>query len=195
MVEYVTRDQLKNWVKIADDRDNELFDIALGGATNWIHDTTGRTFELDEAPSSRVLRVAGRSWRTDDGLYALTVPDIGTLDGLLVETGAGTSWSTVTDAETGPDEAPGDGWPITHLLRSTAWPIGVQRVRVTARWGWPAVPDGVRQACLIQAGRLFRRKDSPEGVMGGSEWGVVRVTREDPDARALLNPLSLPGFA
>jgi hypothetical protein len=69
------------------------------------------------------------------------------------------------------------------------------RVRVTAKWGWPAVPDTVVQATLIQASRLYRRKDSPEGVLGSAEWGTVRLGRVDPDVYALIQQLILPGMA
>jgi hypothetical protein len=62
------------------------------------------------------------------------------------------------------------------------------RVRVTARWGWPSVPDGVAQAAALLAARLYRRKDSPEGVLGSSEWGAVRVARFDPDVEGLIAP-------
>jgi hypothetical protein len=50
------------------------------------------------------------------------------------------------------------------------------------------------QATLIQAARLYRRKDSPEGVTGSAEWGVVRLPRIDPDVSALIKDLTLPGI-
>jgi hypothetical protein len=74
------------------------------------------------------------------------------------------------------------------------WGTATTRVRVTAKFGWPTVPDDIVQACLIQASRLFKRADSPEGVMGSSEWGVVRLSRRDPDVWALIEPYTLPGF-
>ena len=61
-------------------------------------------------------------------------------------------------------------------------------VQVTAAWGWSAIPDEVKQAALIKAGALFRRKDSLEGILGGfQEFGAIRVgSREDRDVVALL---------
>jgi hypothetical protein len=56
------------------------------------------------------------------------------------------------------------------------------------------VPDEVVQATLLQAGRLYRRKDSPEGVTGSADWGMVRLPRLDPDVMALIEPYMLPGF-
>lgn len=196
--EYVDRDVFKKWVgiEVEDTRDDDMLDIALAGAVKWINETTGRRFTLDDEPTARTFRSAGRTWWTQDRLHALLVDDIGSVEGLIVEVGSGAVWSEVSSYDTDPDNAIVQSRPITTLLRGSSWPLsGMQRVRVTAKWGWPAVPDDVRQACLIQASRLFRRKDSPEGVMGGSEWGVVRVSRVDPDAKALLDPYCLPGFA
>lgn len=68
-------------------------------------------------------------------------------------------------------------------------------MRITAQFGWPAVPDDISEAALIQAARLFKRKDSPEGVIGNAEWGVVRLSRRDPDVWNLIEQYVLPGFA
>ena len=48
-------------------------------------------------------------------------------------------------------------------------------------------PQPVREACLIQAIRLFRRKEAPFGIIGAPEIGQLAViTRLDPDVKALL---------
>lgn len=43
------------------------------------------------------------------------------------------------------------------------------------------VPHTIRVAVLMQTSRWFRRRLSPEGVAGFSDFGAVRVTRLDPD--------------
>ena len=51
------------------------------------------------------------------------------------------------------------------------------------------IPQSAQVAILIQAHRLARRKDSPEGVTGfGPDGGVIRLTRLDPDVAELLAP-------
>ncbi len=62
------------------------------------------------------------------------------------------------------------------------------RVRITGVWGWTAVPEPVHQACLIQSARIIKRRYSPEGVAGPSDFGVVRISRLDPDVMSLLDP-------
>lgn len=194
--EYVTLAELKNQLKIEpgdDSRDTDL-NRARASASRSIDRTTGRRFWLDPAPVTRTFNPRGRIVHEDDGDLFL-VDDIGADDGLVVETGSGTSWSALTDYETSPDNALADGEPVTGLLRPmSTWGISTTRLRITAQFGWPAVPDDIQQAALIQATRLFKRKDSPEGIIGSAEWGVRNLSRRDPDVWALIEPYIIPGF-
>jgi len=62
-------------------------------------------------------------------------------------------------------------------------------VRVEGTFGWPAVPDAVREATILQASRLFTRLDSPLGVAGFGDMGAMRVSfKGDPDVLMLLAP-------
>ena len=62
-------------------------------------------------------------------------------------------------------------------------------VQVTANWGWSAIPKVVEQATIIQASRLYKRLDSPLGVAGFGDLGVMRVSRAlDPDVQMLVDP-------
>lgn len=46
--------------------------------------------------------------------------------------------------------------------------------------------DAQQQAAVMQAARLWRRRDTPEGVATFDEFGAIRVASTDPDVRALL---------
>ncbi len=49
-------------------------------------------------------------------------------------------------------------------------------------------PGPVIEACLIQAARIWKRKDAPFGVTGATEFGQASViVRLDPDVRQLLS--------
>lgn len=171
-----------------------LLTKALTAASRSIDKATGRRFWLDPAPVVRTYRPGGRIVCEDDG-EVLLVDDIGSIAGLVVETGSGSSWAALTGYESTPDNALTDGRPITGLLRvNGVWGYATSRVRVTARFGWPTVPDEIVEATKIQASRLFKRKDSPEGVTGSAEWGVVRLSRRDPDVWNLIEQYVLPGF-
>ncbi|WP_326677695.1 phage gp6-like head-tail connector protein [Streptomyces sp. NBC_01237] len=177
----------------SDPRD-DLLQRALASASRSIDKSTGRRFWLDPVPVARTYRTAGRTVPEDDG-EVLLVDDIGSTDGLVVEVGSGTSWSPLAAGrvETIPENALLDGRPVTGLLLvGDCWTS--RQARVTTRFGWPAIPDDIEQATLIQANRLQRRKDSPEGVTGSAEWGVVRLSRRDPDVWNLIEQYVLPGF-
>ncbi|MGW1938957.1 head-tail connector protein [Streptomyces goshikiensis] len=193
--EYADLGTLKRQLSLddTDDSRDALLEQALTAASRSIDKATGRRFWLDGTVVQRVYRPQGRTVIEADGTVLL-VDDIGSTSGLIVETGSASAWSTLSAWESLPDNALADGRPITGLLRSGGWGVGMSRVRVTARFGWPAVPDEIVQATLIQANRLFKRKDSPEGVTGSAEWGVVRLSRRDPDVWNLIEPYVLPGF-
>lgn len=196
--EYASLDTIKQSMNVHDDDETRdgLLTRALAAASRSIDRTCGRRFWLDPEPVQRRFNPHGRVVCEDEG-EVLLVDDIGSATGLIVETGSGSNWTAMTNYEPGPDNALLDGRPITSLLRPGGiWHLQAigARVRITARFGWPRVPEEVEQATLIQATRLFKRKDSPEGVTGSAEWGVVRLSRRDPDVYGLIENLILPGF-
>lgn len=194
--EYATLETLKLQVGIGatDATRDTLLNQVLGSASRGIDAYTGRRFYADADATARTYRTRDRVVGDPDG-DLIYVDDISTETGLIVETrtgsGASVSWTAVTDYLTEPDNALAKGEAITSLRRDRrCW--ATDQLRVTAKWGWPAIPDVVVQATLLQAGRLYKRKDSPEGVSGSAEWGVMRVSRIDPDVQALLAHLVLP---
>lgn len=85
-------------------------------------------------------------------------------------------------------------WPYTAIqtINQKTWYPAVNdepMIQVSAIWGFPTVPAAVTQACVIQASRIFKRNDSPLGVAGWGDMGVMRVTRQvDADVEVLLAP-------
>jgi hypothetical protein len=194
---YVDLAKLKASLKEqSSDRDDLLNDV-IAAAEAGVDDHCGRTFTVAPTAAPRVLSPYGRV-AVDAAGEHLLVPDIGSLAGLVVETGTTVAgWTPLTGVEAEPLDALDRGRAVTSLLRpgGPSWPTGATRIRVTARWGWPAVPAAVRHAATLQAHRLWKRRDSPEGVLGSAEWGAVRVARVDPDVEALLAPFRRPGIA
>lgn len=198
MTAYATVQDLRLRLQIDDSQNDAELSDKLDTASRQIEQDTGRVFTLDAAASARTLNPAGRVVRTREG-DKLLIDDIGDTAGLIVEVGQGTSYVALTatdDYETGPDNALAMGEPIEWLLRLWRpwiwWPR--QRVRVTAKWGWPSVPAPIKEATLLRAARLFRRRNSPEGVAGFGDMGPIRVSRTDPDYDALIYPYVQPGF-
>jgi hypothetical protein len=85
------------------------------------------------------------------------------------------------------------GWPYTWIevkrLTENYFPRYTAAVKVTGTFGWAAVPDAVREACLLQANRTWARRNAPFGVMGSNDFGAPTViTKLDPDIQNLLAP-------
>lgn len=191
--EYSTLVLLKNYLNALKPDDDALIQQCLTVASREVDSFCGRRFYADTNVNTRTYRIYDRVVCDPDG-DLLIVDDISTTTGLVVEVGSGSSWSTVTDYDTEPTNAIADGRPINYLRRQyNVWGTAPRaRVRVTAKFGFPSVPDEVAQATLMQAARLYKRKDSVVGVLGADQFGVsVRVARIDSDVQALLRPFVL----
>jgi hypothetical protein len=199
----------------ADDRDENIT-LAIVAASRMIDASTGRwpgAFQADTTVSTRVFNTAGRvlpvsahadhagSYLRSGAGYMRTmvmVDDIASTTGLIVELGniGGGTYGTVTGPNFGPDNALAMGQPIQWIgIPYTALLGTIDSIRVTARWGWPSIPAEVEMATRLLASRLYKRKDSPQGVIASADWGAVRVSRTDPDVYALIHHLSIAGFA
>ncbi len=67
--------------------------------------------------------------------------------------------------------------------------VVVRRLPVTARLeraGAVEWPDDIIEGSTMLAGRLWRRRDSPAGVVVFGDAGAVYVQRNDPDVAMLL---------
>jgi hypothetical protein len=67
---------------------------------------------------------------------------------------------------------------------ATAWVE--DRVYVEPDSGYGRRHPEVVEAILLIASRLYARRNSPEGVAGWGDLGVIRVLARDPDVEALL---------
>jgi len=77
------------------------------------------------------------------------------------------------------------------------WPVfgGEATVEIVGTFGWSAIPIQIKQATLMLAQRQFKRYDSPLGVAGVGDLGVMRISRIDPDVQALVSPFRRVRFA
>ena len=174
---------LKHRLRIPDTTDDDELIRKLTTASRRIDRDTGRRFWCDKTASARTYEIQHER--------KILIDDMSTTTGVIVEIGVGPSFSSVDSTlyRFRPDNAIARSRVPFVVEASTwyQWRLNWQ-LRVTAIWGWPAVPDEITEACLLLASRLFRRKDSPEGVAGFSDLGVVRVGRYDPDYDSLVGP-------
>lgn len=183
---YATEDQFRAHMGDTNKLAADLCVRALNAASRAIDQFCGRRFWKDAEPVARRYRPRDEEW--------VLVDDISTAAGLVIAIGTDGTYTTTlaaTDYELGPVNAEVDGKPWWSISSPTgAFPVSKTRATllVTARGGWPGVhPDGVEEACLLKAAKLFGRKDSRDGVRGFSDFGPVRISRyEDPDVVDLL---------
>ena len=195
----ISTSDLKAHLNIPDSVDDPSVATATLAACTWVRQHCGRTFEVTTSgsESARVFRAKTKTLTVTD--------DFSTTSNLVVKidtTDDGAYESTLTlntDFIVEPLNATEDGLTSVYrrLVATTTLFVPSHtfpNVQVTARWGWTAVPDAVKQAALIEGARLFKRRTSPEGVVGGfQDFGAVRVSaRHDPDAVALLEPYVRP---
>jgi hypothetical protein len=154
--------------------------------------------DTDGAPTERTF--AACHWYVLD----LGRHEIGATDDITVQvdaSGDGTFETTLTSGQyllepvNAPNEFP-EAKPYTRVRAvGTTWPsfygswsARPDRVKITARYGWPAVPEAVTQAALLLAAETFKLRDAHFGVAGFSEQGFSIRVRDNPKAVALLAP-------
>lgn len=187
---YATLAETKAALRISDAIDDTLLEMAIESASRLIDGYAARNFY--SSGSATRYYVA-------DTEFVVQVDDLanGTVTVRSSEQGNGqfdVTWNT-DDYQLEPLNAVLDGqaWPYTSIraIGDYLWPIegGEALVQITGTWGWPSVPIAIKQACIIQASRIYKRLDSPLGVAGFGDLGAIRVSRNlDPDVEQLVMP-------
>lgn len=109
------------------------------------------------------------------------------------------AWATVAELKSWMDlpAGAGDDSVLTECL-TVAQQHQTQRLDaelLTSAATPPAeVPADVKQALLLRAAALYRRRQTPEGVSGVGDFAVIRVGRTDPDVERLEGPYRQFGF-
>lgn len=182
---YITAAEFDAWYGETITGDNQMLkDAAINSASRAVDDYCGRRFYLDSGVSAKKYTPVKPS-------EVLPVDDFATTTGLIVVDRTNTL-TIDTQFQVEPAGYQGRGlFPYTGLRPLAWWWLqsfypGQSTITVTAQWGWPSVPDPVKQATFLMAARILKLKDAPLSVAGVSEWGVVRVGANR-DFEMLLN--------
>ncbi len=186
---YITLAGLKTYLKIDDAVEDTLLEQIIESASRSIDRIANRRFYLDSTASARTYRPIGN-------LRVIT-DDIGSTSGLILKTDPDangnyqTTFTLNTDYIVEPTNALAKNRPVNYLtiVGPTAMSLPVNywpQVQVTARWGWPSVPDDIEQATYILSADLYKRKDSIGGVLGISELGAIRMSPLGRDIAAMV---------
>lgn len=193
---YTTLQTVKAALRITDNVDDALIENAINTASRMIDGYCQREFYN--------AGTAARLFAASDELYV----DIDDLAGTAItlqtdDQGDGAfdiTWSP-SDYQLEPlnGKLAGQTWAFTRIRAADNYlfPVenGLALVKVTGVWGWPAIPQAIEYATIMQSQRLFKRLDSPTGVIGFGDMGAVRVSRQlDPDVAEMVNPFRRDGF-
>lgn len=189
---YVALSEFKAAIGIgtADTTDDTALQSVLDATDALIDNYTDRRQGFGTASETRY-------YTADDFKYVL-IDDLVSITALTTDdNGDGTyptTWTAGTDYNLAPGNAALDGWPYTEIDASVTYPRsfpkGVYRgVKVQGVFGWPAVPNAVKQAAIIQAGAVWSSRTSPFGIIGSADLGgILRQTRAlHPEAQVLLD--------
>ena len=182
---YCTLADVKSALRITDAVDDSLIELSIEAASREIDGYCQRAFY--PTTGTRVFNSTDSLLCETDDIVSIT-----TLKTSEDGSGYDTTW-TVTDFQLEPlngvtagltqpytrIRAIGDYlfpiWSVTGTYSNFA---GVQIVGV---FGWAAIPTAVKQATILLAMRQFKRYDSPLGVAGFGDIGVMSVGRVDHD--------------
>lgn len=193
---YCTLNEVKASLRIpvSDTIDDDLLELAIESASRDIDQSTERQFFPTEthrfyAPEDSIV------CQIDDLMNLVSIKTSTAADGVYDET-----W-TSSDYQLEPLNGIAGGMVVPFdSLRAVGdyyWPrSGLEvTVRVEGTFGFASVPIAIKQATVLLASRLFKRNDSPGGVMGFGDIGVIRVSKFDPDIERLINPYRKIRFA
>lgn len=192
---------VKDALRLVDDSDDNRLNLCIDAASRQIeYKLKYRRFWQDTVASARTYIALSP--------FLCPVDDFMTTAGLIVQTDPyGDGSFAVTWAAADYQLEPlnglleGSPWPYTKIraVRSALFPVygGIAYplpytqalIKVTAQWGWTAVPTPVRHAAIVQTISLFKAVDVPFGATAFGEVGVIRLKDSlHPTAAALLQP-------
>ena len=184
---YASPAELKSALGISDTTDDRRIGAVLDAISRAIDEHCGWRFYTTDSDETRYYTA-----EYTDVFYC--VDPIVSLTTLATDSDADRTWGTEwesTDYDLMPFNAEADGEPYRWIETT---PDGdypfvtvAKGLKLTGTFGWPSVPDQIREATLLCAEKLFKRKDAVFGVMGVTELGIVqKIIREDSELALLL---------
>jgi hypothetical protein len=171
----------------ADTVDDTMLEIAIESASRAIDSYTNRNFYSSGTATRYYAPTSNMVCETDDIVSLVHLKTMDSTDLFTI------TWAA-TDYQLEPLNGIVDGMPTPYTrIRAIGdylfEPLdGQATVEVRAVFGYTSTPISIRQACILQASRIMKRNDSPLGVAGFGDLGVVRVSsRLDPDVAQLID--------
>ena len=192
---YASLADVKAAARITDDIDDTLLELAIESASREIDSYTERVFFSSGTESRIYVPRRSNLVETDDIISVATLKTSTDADGVFDQTFAATDFQLeplngIAGGIVTPFtqvRAVGDFFFPVYQPRDI--PSGRATVEITGVFGFPSIPIAIKQATVLASLRAYKRYESPTGVLGFSDMGVVRVgARLDPDVQRLIEP-------
>lgn len=192
---YATLEDVKLAARIPDEIDDVLLELAIESASREIDSYVERVFFSFGTDTRVYVPRTSNVVETDDIISVTTLKTSTDADGVFDQT------FTESDFQLEPLNglAGGIETPFTRIravgdfffpvFQPRDIPTGRATIEVTGVFGFPSIPIAIKQATVLASLRAYKRYESPTGVLGFSDMGVVRVgARLDPDVQRLVEP-------
>ena len=190
---YCTLADVKQALRIQDTIDDALIENSINSACRLIDQYCNRYFYSTAAGEVRYYKANDGFICWIDDAQSITEIKTSSTDPLIFDV----TWES-GDYQVLPANRTANGgyYPITGITATDNYlfPVWADMalVKVTGQFGWASVPEPIKFASIIQASRLFKRLESPLGVAGVSDIGIMRVGANiDGDVAQLCNPFRL----
>ena len=200
---YATLAEVKAAARITDSIDDSLLETAIESSSRDIDAYTERVFFNTGATAVTRIYIP-------ENIFLLETDDIISVTSIKTDTtgegGFDQTWAS-TDYQLEPLNGIVGGIATTftrvRAVGDYLWPIyeprdinaGQASVQIVARFGFASIPSAIKQATILSSLRAYKRYESPTGVLGFSDMGVVRIGRLDPDVARLIDPYRKIRFA
>jgi hypothetical protein len=192
---YATLADVKAAARITDNIDDSLLELAIESASREIDSYAERVFFSFGSTTRIYVPRSSTVCETDDIISVTTLKISTDADGVFDQTLTPADFQLeplngVSGGITTPStqvRAVGDYFFPVYQPRDI--PTGRATVQITGVFGFPAIPIAIKQATVLASLRAYKRYESPTGVLGFSDMGVVRIgARLDPDVQRLVDP-------
>lgn len=170
---YATLADFQAWAGVTNPTaaEDALGESAVMSASRMVDEHTGRFFWAQSAATKYATPIESDFILVDDLVAVTTLKTDDDGDGVFE-----TTWTQGTDFYLAPRNN-AVAYPVRPFWEVAVCPGGRYafipgrrwHVQILGNWGWAAVPEMVKTATLIQATRLYKRKDAPFGVAGSSQ--------------------------
>jgi hypothetical protein len=187
---YCTLPELKVRLDITDTEDDDTLEAVIEAVSRQIDGWCGRFFYAADE-ETRYYTAERNDYLIVDDIQAVT----GSVTSIMTDADGDRTyedtWAT-TDYDLMPYNAANSDVPVyTYIMPSPAgnyvFPTMPKGVQIIADFGFDAVPKIIKEACLLQAARIYKRKDAPFGVTANAITGkMMEIDRIDGDVQLLI---------